>query len=353
MVTLTLAGAAHGAGPDTPSQKALVAEFKSHMDRLGKRNEFSGAVLLARHENVLISEAYGLADRRFDIPNRTDTRFNLASVGKMFTGIAIAQLAERGQLGFQDFLRQHLTSLHPEVARKVTLHHLLTHSSGLPSYWTELFATNFSTFRSHRQMVDLVRHQAPAFEPGTAFAYSNTGFVLLGRVIEVVSDQSYEDFIQKNIFGPAGMTNSGFWAYDGPAKNLATGYTPSADGTWRSNVFLHAAKGNAAGGGYSTLSDLHRFALAFQKDTLLQPKSRQTVLRPPGGLIDGRTRGYGIGDHGQGTSRVQGHGGGAPGISTQVRMYPESGFILIVLANVDGAASGPRSTFEALLGRHF
>ena len=345
------------------TEQELITELQAHVAKLAYDDRFSGAVLLARGDRVIFEQAYGKAEQRFGIDNNVETKLNLGSANKMFTAVAIAQLVERGKLAFDDRLIDVLPD-YPDrqIAEQVTLHHLLTHTSGMGTYWQALYASNWTDIRSHDQLLELFSGVPLDFEPGERFQYSNNGFAVLGKVIEQVSGMSYFDYVKKNIFEPAGMTSTDSYEADQPVPNLATGYTrPSPPGTHdhgdaakgprRSNIFAHSAKGSAAGGGYSTVGDLHRFALALWNDTLLQPATRATLLEGKIEMAPGIHYAYGFGVHGDGKRRNVGHNGGAPGISADFRTYPETGYTFAVLANYDGAAMWVSRKLETLLAR--
>ncbi len=176
----------------------LVSELKAYLDKVVAGDLFSGTVLLARNGEVLFKGAYGQANKDFDTPNNIDTKFNLGSMNKMFTAVAVAQLAKRGKLSFDDPVGKYLSTdwLPVEVAGKITIRHLLTHTSGLGSYFNEKFMNSSrALFRNVDDYKPLVADDRPAFEPGTKWAYSNTGFLLLGAVIEKVTGQNYFDYV--------------------------------------------------------------------------------------------------------------------------------------------------------------
>ncbi len=355
------------------TEAEVVAELEAHVAKLAAADRFSGAVLFARGERVLFERAYGKAEMRFDVDNGVETKLNLGSANKMFTAVAVAQLVEGGKLSFDSRLIDVLPDYPDrEIAEQVTLHHLLTHTSGMGTYWQALYAADWTEIRSHDQLLELFAGEPLDFEPGEKFQYSNSGFAVLGKVIEQASGMSYFDYVRKHVFEPAGMTSTDSYEADQVVPNLATGYTlrlppsggtPSSGGSHshdhdgdanaprRSNVFNHSAKGSAAGGGYSTVGDLHRFALALWSDVLLEPETRATLLEGKVEMAPGIHYAYGFGVHGAGERRNLGHNGGAPGISADFRSYPETGYTFAVLANYDGAAMLVSRKLETLLAR--
>jgi CubicO group peptidase (beta-lactamase class C family) len=192
-------------------------------------------------------------------------------------------------------------------------------------------------------LIPLFSDDPLAFEPGEKMLYSNSGFVVLGWIIEKVSGQSYYDYVKQHIFEPAGMMNTDYYELDKPVPNLAIGYTkmgPDGKPTneWRNNLFMHRIKGGPAGGGYSTVEDLHKFALALKNHTLLSPEYTEILLTGKVDMAPGIKYAYGFGDHRTDGMRFVGHNGGAPGINTEFRTSPESGYTIVVLSNYDRAA---------------
>src|SRR5262245_23274900 len=209
------------------SDQEIARQVEAYADRLAEADLFSGAVVLAKDGKPLFRKAYGLASKAYGVPNRVDTKFNLGSMNKMFTGVAVAQLAQRGKLAFDDPLVKHLPDYpNQEAARKVTLHHLLTHTSGVGDYFTDKYMeTSKDRFRAVRDYFPLFVDKPLAFEPGQEFRYSNAGYMLLGAVIEKVSGQSYFDYVRAHVYEPAGMADTDAYEMDHDTPNLAVGYT--------------------------------------------------------------------------------------------------------------------------------
>lgn len=319
----------------------VAAELESFLKRLGDADRFSGAVLLAKDGKPFFKAAYGLASRAWNAPNRTDTKFNLGSMNKMFTAVAVAQLAEQGKLSFQDPVGKHLPDYpNRDVREKVTIHHLLTHTSGLGSYFNEKFMLSAKErYRTVQDFLPLFADERLAFAPGARWEYSNAGFLLLGAVIEKVSGRSYFDYVRERIYQPAGMLNTDAYEMDRDTPNLATGYTrggaggPDGGGP-RNNLFLHVVKGGPAGGGFSTVEDLLRFDQALRGHRLLGPDQTRNLLEGKIAAPTGRYA-YGFFDQRLGGQRVVGHSGGFPGISANLDMYLDSGYTVAVMANID------------------
>jgi CubicO group peptidase (beta-lactamase class C family) len=338
----------------TPEE--AVAELKSFLAKLSEADAFSGAVLLARDGKPVFQSAYGEAEKSFHAPNKLDTRFNLGSMNKMFTAVAVAQLVQAGKMSFEDPISTWLDrNWLPRVdMTKVKVKHLLSHTSGLGNYFNETFErTSRLQFRAVRDYKPLVREETLAFNPGERFEYSNTGFLLLGAIVEKVSGKDYFDYVRDRIYGPAGMTGSDSYEVDYVNENLAVGYTKEP-GTgkprWRTNLFVHVVKGGPAGGGYSTVGDLLRFGEALRSGKLVDSKMVQTLTRPKPELHSPEY-GYGFMILTGPAGRIAGHGGGFAGISSNLDLFLDAGYTGVVLSNYDMAAFPVFEKIRELVGR--
>lgn len=328
-----------GPPPERLSAAGFAAAVRGRLDQLAAAGRFSGAVSVTRNAKELVRGAWGMADREKKIPNRPDTRFNLGSMNKMFTAVAIAQLAQAGRLGFQDPVGKHLADYpNREIATRVTIHHLLTHTGGTGDIFGPDFDRNIEKLRDLKDYVTLYGARPPRFEPGSRWAYSNYGFILLGRVIEQVSRMSYYDYVREKIFLPAGMMNTASYWKTEEADSLARGYDPGPDGTYRRNDDTLPMRGTSAGGGYSTVDDLQRFAAALLGHRLLDAKHTALVASPHASTGRRGAYGYGFIIGGEGRWRWFGHSGGAPGINADLKIFPETGYVVAVLSNLPPSA---------------
>lgn len=317
-----------GTAARTDTDAEIVRFLSDDLPGLAAKRDFSGVVLFARGDTVLFQQAYGLANRRDSTRNQISTRFNLASASKMFTAVAVARLAEEGRLAYDDPIGKYLGSdwVSPEVGRKVLVRHLLNHTSGLGMYWDEWdrYKDRIRTIGDYRQVVS----DSLAFEPGARFQYSNTGFILLGAIIEKVTGETYYDFVRRTVLVPCGMESTGFFQHDRPREGFAVGYFRDKDdgGRLKDNLALHGVIGASAGGGWSTASDLHRFLIAMRDDRIVTARTRELLWSPKPPAAN---YGYGfqIGD------AWVGHTGGFPGIEAFIQYYPSSGHTWIVLSN--------------------
>ena len=321
----------------------VLKEFQETLSQLAEADEFSGAVLVAKDQTILFQRAYGLAHQGYGIPNRVNTKFCLASMNKMFTAVAIAQLASQGKLAVSDPIAAHLPQYPLEVARRVTIHHLLTHTSGMGSYWNDRYLAVWADLRTVDDYLPLFRDDPLSFGPGERFQYSNAGFIVLGAIIERVSGQDYFTYVREHIYEPAKMQDTDAYEMDRSTPNLALGYTRLGstggreEGPRRNNLLFHPVKGGPAGGGYSTVEDLFRFGQAFSKHRLLSPESTALVLT---GRVErpdrpGITYAYGWQNVTVNGHRIVGHSGGAPGINALFDLYLDLGYTVVVLANYD------------------
>ena len=311
-------------------------------NKLAGEDEFSGAVLIAKDDRVLFSHAYGLADRNRRIPNTIRTRFRIGSMNKMFTAVAILQLVQGGKVKLTAPLGTYLSDYpNREVATKVTIHQLLTHTGGTGDIFGPDFDAHRNQLRTLADYVKLYGKRGPEFEPGSSWAYSNYGFILLGAVIEKVTGHSYYDYVQQHIYAPAGMTRSGSLPEDHAVPDRSIGYTkPSGTTGWIANTDTLPYRGTSAGGGYSTVGDLARFAHALLSHELLSPDTTKLLITGKVKAGPGARYAYGFEDarDADGNGWV-GHGGGAPGINGDLKIYPKTGYVVAVLANLDPPAA--------------
>ncbi len=345
--------------PDkTPAQKKthqqIVDEIKAYMEKLSKEDIFSGTVLLAKDGKVLFKGAYGLAGKRFNVPNRIDTKFNLGSMNKMFTAVAIAQLVEKGKLSYDDLVGKYLdeTWVQKETAEKVKIKHLLTHTSGLGSYFNKKYwDSSRLLYRDLEDYKPLIIDDKPRFEPGSRWGYSNTGMFLLGAIIEKASGMDYFDYIRENIYKPAGMINSDCFEMDRPVPNLAIGYIKKYTRTgfyWRNNILEHVVKGGPAGGGFSTVEDLLAFDRALRGNKLITKESVELVTSAKPEL-NSRTYGYGFIISEKGDERIVGHSGGFVGIRSTLRIFLRSGYTIAVMSNYTSGMTPVKEKLETLV----
>lgn len=295
-------------------------------------NRFSGAVLVARGAEILFSKAYGYAQAEWNVPSTPSGRFRVASITKPFTATAILQLAAAGALGLDDPVCKHLTTC-PTAWQDVKISQLLNHTSGIPDYMKlQSFWRDFLMLKTHAQMVATFSGEPLLFPPGSRFSYSNSGFYLLGLVIENITHSRYENVLEKHIFQPLGLVNSGYDHEDPLIPQRVAGYRLGPQGELLNALYFDMEQPFANGGLYSTTGDLLKFARSFAGSELLSPEYRTLMETPGKGPC-----GYGWfispapGFH---SGREICHGGNINGFSAWLSRFPEEDVVLVVLSNL-------------------
>jgi CubicO group peptidase (beta-lactamase class C family) len=322
--------------PTTPVGDAEVAALaKAGLDTLVRTTDFSGCVSVEAHGAVLYSACRGLAERSFGAPANATTKFHLGSMDKMFTAIAIGQLVEAGKLSWDTTLAEALPEYpDQETARKITIWQLLHHTSGLGDFFSPEFFRDREKYVNPADYVGFIAKRPKRGEPGKRWSYSNAGFVLLGRIVEVKSGESYFDYVARHVFTPAGMTATGFDSLTDVTPDLAVGYLredPFGVGPWKSNLTTLPFKGGPAGGGYSTTVDLLRFAAAFQHGKLLKPETIAKMFEDPAPVIETLSYASGFEDRVSSGQHIRGHSGGAPGMNAALEMLPDGSAVAVVM----------------------
>jgi D-alanyl-D-alanine carboxypeptidase len=288
------------------SNDELTRALDDYFSKLAANDVFSGVALVARNGVPVFHKAYGFADRGRKIANTVRTRFNIGSINKTFTRMAIAQLVREGKLAYTDTLGKFFPEYPQEISRGATVQQLLNHTAGIADFFGPRFSsTPKDRFRSNADYFRFVSESPAAFAPGTREQYCNGCYIALGAIIEKVAGVPYERYVEEQIFRRAEMTSTGYPQTDAIEADLATGYT-RRDGALRSNLYLHGAAGSAAGGGYATALDLFLYVKAVRAG------------RFPGAEGD------------------MGIAGGAPGTSAVVEAGGE--WTVVVLTNLDPPA---------------
>lgn len=312
--------------------EVLVQEATRRLDGLEAGGKLSGSFLMSCGGQQEFEWNGGLADREASIPVSAATRFRMASLGKMFTAVAILQLADAGRLSLDDPLSRHLPDYpNQTVARAITLRQMLNHTSGLGDVFGDDFPKISTSLKTHRDYWGTYASKPLEFEPGTKEGYSNYGFILLGSVIEAVSGQSYYDYVEQHIFRPAGMTSTGSEPETASVPGRANAYTKN-EGKWVRETATLPWRGTAAGGGYTTTRDLVKFANALQGGKLISAESLAAATQPQN-IKD--WYGYGFMVSGTGHDRQYGHEGGASGMNGILNVRPTQGCTVAGLSNFD------------------
>ena len=321
-------GGDQGPRPEPKKDDAeLVASVREYARRAVEAGEFSGVVLIARNGKLLFEEAFGEADREKKIRNGTDTKFNVGSIDKTFTGLAIRQLAAEKKLALDDRIGKYLPDYpNKDAAAKVTIRHLLDMTSGIGDFFGDRYeAADKEKILTLADYLPLFADRPLEFEPGTANKYSNGGYVVLGLIIENVTGADYYAYVRDHIFKPAGMPDSGWSEKAARLPGLAVGYEREGS-AWKTNYDTLPGKGSSAGGGYSTARDLLNYTVALEKGIF-------------GAAGDSERGGFGI-------------AGGAPGLNAAVEWDPRRGVTIVVMANLSPpSATGMARQIRAWLPR--
>jgi D-alanyl-D-alanine carboxypeptidase len=342
-------------GPDTSEaarDSAFVAALRAQLTTDTEAGKFSGAVLVTRDGRTLFEGAYGFADRERGVPNTPQTQFRAGSMYKMLTAVATLQFVQTATLRLDAPLGTYLRDYpNADVASRVTPHHLLTHTGGTGDIFGPLFTAHRLELRTVGDYLRLYGTRGLQFAPGTQHVYSNYGFILLGALVEELSGKSYDDHVAARVLVPAGMTATGTAPEDSLVPGRSVGYMRQGgpSGPLVSNAPTLPYRGTSAGGGYSTVGDLARFAVAVRDHRLLD--STHTALLYTGKVPVGTAfqYAYGFMDRVVGGRRWVGHGGSAPGMNGELVFEPNGGYVVVVLSNFDPPAAGQMLNF--ILGR--
>jgi CubicO group peptidase (beta-lactamase class C family) len=295
-------------------------------------SRFMGSVLVAQDGKVLLDKGYGFANLEWEVPNTPTTKFRLGSITKQFTAASILLLEERGKLKVGDPVKKYMPNA-PVAWDKITIFHLLTHTSGIPSF------TGFPDYESREaqaitpgRLVEWFRDKPLEFEPGTKWNYSNSGYALLGYLIEKISGESYSDFVQQNIFTPLGMKDSGYDSNSTIIAHRAAGYTPGKNGPVNAG-FVHMSIPFSAGALYSTTEDLLRWEQGLFGGKVLKPASLAKMTTP-----FKQDYAFGLGVSTENGHKMIAHDGGIEGFNTALAYYPDDKLVVAVLANLNGPA---------------
>jgi|GEM_PF-435435 len=321
------------------------ASSNDHADRIDELvrvyfedERFNGTVLVAEDGEIIYKKGWGMANKEWNIPNGPGTRFRIASMSKQFTATMIMQLVEEDRIGLDDRLTDHIPEFRQDTGEQVTIHHLMTHTSGLPDYseapgfWNELMRHPMSP----EFVIDSLSSGDLHFEPGTQYRYNNGGFYLLSLIVERITGQDFGEALQERIFSPLGMTDSGLDVPGTILENRATGYEQYVDG-FENAPFRQIDNLLGTGALYSTVEDLFLWDRALYTDKLLSPEYQEIMFTP--NLNDYayglRVRKIPLGESGDSTLYV-GHSGSVAGFNSRIVRLPEDGHCIILLCNIAG-----------------
>src|SRR6185503_5348131 len=331
--------------PLAQSTSPKAAKIDEVMTLANKYRLFNGSVLVAEHGKVIYKKGLGLANMEWDIPNTTETRFRLGSITKQFTATAILQLVDQGKIKLDGKLSDYLPDYRKDIGEKVTVHQLLNHTSGIPSY-TGLPGFFQDVSRNPYKVDEFVKQYASKdleFEPGSKFSYNNSGYFLLGAIIEKVTGKPYEQVLKENIFEPLGMRNSGYDHFDTLIQKRAVGYQKTADG-YVNAPYLDMSIPYAAGSLYSTVEDLYLWDQALYADSVLSSTSKELMFKPN---LSNYAYGWTITKTSfDANVPVITHNGGINGFSTTIIRFPAEKNLIVMLDNTAQGGSIDRLSLE-------
>lgn len=319
-------------------------QLSSKLKETALESNFSGTVLVQRQSKIWAAGAYGMANQSEERPNDHHTRFGIASGCKLFTAIAVGQLVQQGKLTFNTKILDILEAdAFPHFNQEITVHHLLTHSSGIADYFDEETMDDFEVLWTIRPMYSLRRlsdfipmfcDQPMKFAPGSRFHYNNAGYIMLGLLVEKLSGMPFTDYVEQHIFAPCGMQDSGYFSFDSLPAHTALGYIEGDGGTWRTNIYSLPVKGGSDGGAYVTAPDMLLLWDHLLQHKLLSPEITALLLTPH--MLEGKENYYGYGvwitkrDGEMFKYHVMGYD---PGVSFHSAVYPAYGAAAAVLCN--------------------
>lgn len=319
----------------SPAAAELAPKFTEYMEAQERVSRFTGAVLVARDGKVVFARGYGMANLEHAIPNTPSTKFRLGSITKQFTAAAILQLQEKGKLNVQDPVCKYVPEC-PAAWAPVTIHHLLTHTSGIPSFTS--FPDYLKTMMiasPPQKLLERFRDKPLEFAPGEKFNYSNSGYVLLGFILEKAAGQSYDEYLRANIFAPLGMDASGYDWSSTVLPGRASGYARRGESGYANAEFIHMTIPHAAGALYSSVEDFVKWDQALYSDKILSEASRQAMFTP-----FKNDYAYGCGVRELSGHKMASHGGGINGFNTSFMRFPEDKLCVAVFSNVEGTPVG-------------
>lgn len=336
--TTHAAGASRHTPSDSrqPDTSAASAPNLAHMEHVIQSfvdsKRFMGAVLVARGNDILLDKGYGFADLEWNVPNTPTTKFRLGSITKQFTACSILLLEERGKLSINDPVKRYISDA-PAAWDKITIFNLLTHTSGIPSFTSFPDYASLEPFpTTPKALVARFKDKPLDFQPGEKWSYSNSGYAVLGYLIETVSGEPYAKFVQDNIFAPLGMKDSGYDSNSAIIPHRAMGYSPGPDGFVNAG-YIDMTVPFSAGGLYSTTEDLLRWERGLFGGMLLSPTSLQKMMTPFKGDYA-----FGLSVRTLNGHKVIRHEGGIEGFNTILAYTPADKLTVIVLANEEGKA---------------
>lgn len=322
-------------------QQQTIEWLNNYFAKLQNDNSFYGSIIITKGDKILLEKYAGYSNPAKNYNFDANTPVNMASGGKMFTAVAIAQLVEKGLLKFSDKIAGFFPGFEDkEKLNKITVYHLLTHTSGIAEYWTESNNNIISNFSSPSEYLPLIYREGFLFEPESEFGYSNSNYILLGLIIEKITGLTFYEYVKKNILTPAGMNSTDYYFHGAYELPLAIPLEKSTDGWKEIYTTKSNSRGTSAGGCYTTLYDMIKFSSALKNNVLVSHKEIDNMTRDKVyGLKDAIGYGYGFEISKYGKNGISyGHGGISRGVNFEYRYFPEFDITLVISCNQDNGA---------------
>ncbi|MCA0171420.1 serine hydrolase domain-containing protein [Bacillus sp. RAR_GA_16] len=338
----------------------MSKELQNVISKIVEKSDFSGAIAISNRDELLENSS-GYANRVEQQFNKVNTRFGIASGCKLFTAIGMAQLVEKEQLSFETKLCDCLNVSFPHFNKNITMHQLLTHTSGMPDYFDEDVMEDFEDLwkqtpmyllKSLQDFLPLFQHNDMVAQPGETFRYNNAGYIVLGLIIEQQTGMSFQRYIEENIFKPAGMNDSGYFSLDRLPENTALGYIDEDDGSWRTNTYAIPIMGGSDGGAFVTAPDMVKLWEALINFQLLKEELTKEILTTHVDVKEGVGYGYGVWINDR-NGRIEKYHvmGYDPGVSFHSAYYPDSGYKVAVPSNQSDGAFEVMKEIEEMFHR--
>ncbi len=323
----------------------MRVDLKAIENIMEKQEDFSGAILIRENGETILESGYGYGNKSELIPNTIDTKFGIASGCKLFTAIAICQLVESGTISFDTYLKDCLSISFRNFDPNITVGHLLTHSSGIPDYFDEEVMDDFSELWKNRPMYNIKSPKdfLPMFKdgnmdfpPGEKFKYNNAGFIVLGLIVEENTGMKFTEYVEKNIFKPCGMLDTGYFLLDQLPKGCAYGYVRDESGNWKTNIYSLPIIGGPDGGAFTTAKDLSKLWEAILENKVLSKEIAEEMLKPHIQVGGDFYYGYGMWIIKEGDGIFKYYiMGEDPGVSMMSSVYPSRNVQITAIGNTD------------------
>ena len=326
------------------NDKKLIKKVDTYLKEQFKSDQTGCSVLISKKREVIYKKGFGLADLEMNVPNQPNTVFRLGSITKQFTAIAILQLVEKGELSLQDSIQKFIPDF-PSKDDKITIEHLLTHTSGIKEYLSLDHPDPFVLRRDFlpKEIIDFFKNEPLDFIPGSKRSYSNSGYIILGVIIELVSGMNYEQYVEENLFEPSGMNNSYYDKYEAIIPNRAKGYE-FQESKFMNSEFLSMTIAYAAGGLLSTVEDMYKWHQSLYSNKLVDNELLQKAFTSFK-LNDGTETNYGYGWFIDNTinNKNIGHSGRISGFNSSEKYFVDDDLFVVVLCNLEDNGKSPTS----------